>query len=125
MLKKNAYYIAVLYTLGLAFVSLISLRELPKPDIESGDKLFHFFAYFVLTLLWFNAFSSKEKWKRKQTILKASVFSFVFGIIIELLQSTFTSTRASDVYDVLANTLGILLAVLAIRLFKLKDVKNF
>ena len=125
MFKKYAYYIAVLYALGLAFVSLVNLRELPKPRIESGDKLFHFIAYFILTLLWFNAFTIQGKSKKWHVIFKACVFSFLFGIIIEFLQSTFTNTRVSDAYDVLANTLGMLLAVLVIKLFKVKDVKSF
>ncbi|WP_242202874.1 VanZ family protein [Aestuariivivens insulae] len=124
MLKKYAYFIAIAYSLGLAFLCLINLGELPKAPYNSGDKLFHFCAYFILSLLWFNVFVSQVKLKKSPAILSASLLAFVFGIIIELLQSALTSTRASDVYDVLANTVGILLAALVLLCYKNKDVKN-
>lgn len=124
MLKKYAFYIAIAYSLGLAFMCLINLGELPKTPYSSGDKLFHFGAYFVLTLLWFNVFVSQVKLKKKQAILSSSLWAFVFGIVIELLQGTLTSTRSSDGYDVLANTVGILIAVFVLMCYKNKDVKN-
>lgn len=39
-------------------------------------------------------------------------FSFVYGIIIEVLQENFTSGRKGDFYDVLANLTGIVCAVM-------------
>lgn len=40
--------------------------------------------------------------------------SVLFGIGIEMLQEFFTTTRHADIYDVLANTTGAILAVLII-----------
>jgi glycopeptide antibiotics resistance protein len=37
------------------------------------------------------------------------VLSIIFGIIIEVLQGTVTAYRSSDINDVLANTIGVLL----------------
>lgn len=50
----------------------------------------------------------------------AFVISVVFGIVVEVLQGTVTSYRSLDVYDMLANTFGALLAtgVLVINNFK-------
>lgn len=42
--------------------------------------------------------------------------SLFFGIMIELFQSYFTDTRSGDIMDVLANTTGSLLAILAIKI---------
>ncbi|WP_242082793.1 VanZ family protein [Aestuariivivens sediminis] len=123
MLKKFAVHIAVLYSIGLTSVSLINISELPEIDLDSGDKLFHFFTYFILTLLWYNVFSRKELAK-KAAVIKSVLLAFMFGIIIELLQSVFTKTRSSDVYDVLANTLGILLAMTSLLIYNIKHVKN-
>ncbi|WP_223551434.1 VanZ family protein [Aestuariivivens sp. NBU2969] len=124
MLKKYALYIATAYSLGLAFLSLINLGELPKTPLDSGDKVFHFCAYFVLTLIWYNVFRLQVKLNKKQAITRAGLLAFVFGIIIELLQSMLTNTRASDSYDVLANTLGIILAGLLLLCYNNKDIKN-
>ncbi len=41
----------------------------------------------------------------------AALISITFGIIIEVLQDTMTVSRALDVYDILANTAGVLLAI--------------
>lgn len=48
--------------------------------------------------------------------------SLSFGIMIELFQTYFTVTRNGDVVDVLANTTGCLLGILAI---KILDKKGF
>lgn len=37
--------------------------------------------------------------------------SLIFGILIELAQAFFTVSRNADVYDVLANTMGALVAL--------------
>nr|WP_255744899.1 VanZ family protein [Aestuariivivens marinum] len=124
VLKKYALYIATAYSLGLAFLSLINLGELPKTPLDSEDKIFHFCAYFVLTLMWYNVFRLQVKLNKKQAITRGGLLAFVFGIIIELLQSMLTNTRASDSYDVLANTLGIILAGLILLCYNNKDIKN-
>ena len=53
--------------------------------------------------------------KKVIILLLLSVF---FGLLIELLQNVFTTTRVADVYDVLANTLGAIFAVILILLYE-------
>jgi VanZ family protein len=38
--------------------------------------------------------------------------TFVYGIIIEVLQESFTSSRKGDFYDVMANLTGIICALM-------------
>ncbi len=68
-------------------------------------------AYFGLGLLWmlFGTFAFEDKGLFKRIVV-ISVISIAFGIFIEVLQDTLTSYRQLDLYDILANTIGVFVA---------------
>lgn len=124
MLKKLVLIANLGYIIALATVSLIRLNNLPDVGVSFGDKIFHFLAYALLTLLCFATLSLTFSMEKTRAILIAGVFAIIFGILIEVLQDTMTEFRALDVYDVLANSLGALL-VSVILIFKNRlQVKN-
>jgi VanZ family protein len=55
-----------------------------------------------------------------KALIYASVISVAFGIIIEVLQEILTETRSADLLDVLANSLGVLIAACSLLLKKQK-----
>lgn len=122
--KKNALLISLIYTLLLLIVCLISLEELPEEAVKKGDKVFHFLAYILLTWLWFNTISKYFKLNTIVVIFITIFFCTIFGIIIEYLQSTFTSFRAADYKDVIANTIGVVTAAIIILVSRKSQVKN-
>ena len=124
MLKFFLLILTVVYSVALAAVSLIRLNNLPDVGVSFGDKIFHFLAYCLLTYLWFNAFFYSFKLKKKQAIFFAVIISVLFGILIEVLQDTMTVSRVLDIYDVIANTLGALLASIALWFKNKLHVKN-
>ncbi|MDO5972437.1 VanZ family protein [Flavivirga aquimarina] len=124
MLKKLTPVITIIYSLALITVSLIKLSDIPDIGVSFGDKIFHFLAYFVLTVLWFYTFSYTFKFKKKKAIVFAVVLSVLFGIIIEVLQDSITIYRALDVYDVVANTLGAVFASILLWFKSSLHVKN-
>ena len=124
MLKKYALPVAIFYSILLAVASLVHLGDMPKMDIDSGDKIFHALAYFILTLLWFNTFFLGEGLLKSKALIYASILSFVFGIIIELLQGGLTQTRTLDKYDIVANLIGIFCTVIVVQVYFRKQVKN-
>ncbi|WGH74423.1 VanZ family protein [Tenacibaculum tangerinum] len=104
MLKDKLIIIAILITIGIAIISLVKLGKSPI-EINHIDKLEHAFAYFVLTLVWLLAL------KRTKISTYAIVFCcFFYGTIIEVLQVTITSYRFGEFLDVLANSVGVLIA---------------
>ncbi|WP_298237702.1 VanZ family protein [uncultured Algibacter sp.] len=105
-------------------MSLIKLDELPDLGTSYNDKIFHFLAYFVLPILWYSAFYNKFKVGTTKAIMYSGIFSFIIGVIIELLQGGLTESRVSDIYDVGANTFGIIIAVLVLIVYKIKEVKK-
>ena len=52
------------------------------------------------------------------SLLKTAIISLIFGIIIELLQGAFTTTRQADIKDVAANFTGTLIACTVLILFR-------
>ena len=86
----------------VAGVSFGSLLPAPNFDIVDNDKLVHFSSYFLLTI-WFCGLYGK----RRNYIVIAAVL-IGLGALLDLLQGA-TSTRHFDIYDILANTIGVLL----------------
>ena len=118
LLENNAIYIAVLITISILFGSLVKSEFIVVESISVSDKTYHLIAYFLLMLSWLYAFFKKEKFQEhvKYIILGC----FIFGIIIEILQGIITSYRTASYLDILANTIGVLLAVVIFHVFEKK-----
>jgi VanZ family protein len=112
LLLNNLFLIAFAVSIGILCLSLIKVTKIPNLEVKNIDKLFHSFAYFILATCWL--FTYYKKPKLKYIIIIACVF---FGIIIELLQTNLTAYRTGDFIDVLANTFGVLLALIFFNLF--------
>ncbi|MDG1980039.1 MAG: VanZ family protein [Flavobacteriaceae bacterium] len=118
LLENNAIYIAVFFTISILFGSLVKSELIVVESISVSDKTYHLIAYFLLMLSWLYAFFKKEKFQEhvKYIILAC----FIFGIIIEILQGVITSYRTASYLDILANTIGVLLAVVIFHVFEKK-----
>ncbi|MBP0904645.1 VanZ family protein [Mariniflexile gromovii] len=78
----------------------------------------------MLTLLWYYTLFYTVKFENKKALMYAASFSIVFGIIIEVLQGTVTASRSADIYDVMANTIGVFLAVVILFIKNLITIKK-
>jgi len=86
-------------------------------DIPQFDKFVHFFFYFVFTLLLISE-NNTQKHYRKVTvnaILIAAVISLSYGGLIEILQKEVFIKRSGDIMDMIANTIGFLIAAISYR----------
>ena len=115
LLKDNLIFISISITIGILCLSLIRMPN-TVIDIVNIDKLYHSFAYFVLTISWLLAFYNKPE--KKYLIF---ILCILLGIIIEVFQGTLTNYRTADYIDAIANSLG---AVLAFIIFNLIIKKN-
>jgi glycopeptide antibiotics resistance protein len=113
--KQLALTLAIGYTLFITILSLISLNNIPKLGSSFDDKIYHFGAYAVFVMVWYNFF---EKTSSKYKILFSAAISLTYGIIVEIFQGTFTTYRTEDVVDVLANSLGVIFAVMLIFIYR-------
>ena len=122
MLKKTLIHSAtVIYTSTIGVLSLVRLTELPKLNTGFDDKIAHFVLYAGLCLFWFMSFYIL---KNKSSLLLACLLSIVFGAVIEILQGVVSIYRTTDVFDLVANCLGIFTMTLIIYTKKEVIVKN-
>jgi VanZ family protein len=116
LLEDNLLLLAIIATLIVAFLSLTAIPKINLGlEIKSGDKILHILAYFTLSTVWFLALRKKMS---DRYIKIAIILSLIFyGIILEVLQGGVTDYRTRDVFDVIANIIGILIALLLSRKF--------
>lgn len=117
LLADHAIYFAVLITISIGILSLIKMPSDGIP-VATSDKLLHTVAYFFLMLAWLYSFSKKEDFYKRIKYLILGCL--IYGIVLEVMQGAFTSYRTGSYLDILANFLGIVLAVLAFHLFEKK-----
>lgn len=105
----------------ILYFCLTDSSNIPTVNFPSIDKIVHFCFHFGFTLSWILFFKKELKGKAPddfKAYLISFMFSVFFGITIEILQSVLTVTRASDVADILANTIGSTSAVFTAIAFK-------
>ena len=125
MPKYLLFLVALLWTGIVSYFCLVNSNEIPVINIPNLDKCIHTFFHLVFTFVWFLFFSKQLK---LDTIFKplmfSVVFSFVFGITIEVLQNLITTTRNADAFDIVANMVGSILAVFVVVICDKSSVLN-
>lgn len=93
-------------------LSVINTGVLPQTDVPSADKIVHSIMYFGITLiLMLNQTSYHLRAITKQQLYFALLFSFCFGTLMEGIQSLLP-WRSGSVYDIIANTLGVVVCAI-------------
>jgi VanZ family protein len=111
VLNKLYLWTAVSWSALIAFLCLVQLQNAPFKGVSNLDKLVHIIFHAVFTLLWFLYFNVRlNKTKYSKSLLISVLFSFFYGVTIEIMQEFFTASRHADLYDVFANLLGAALA---------------
>lgn len=109
------------YTISLGILSLVNLTDVPKLNTGYDDKIAHFVLYAGLCLFWF---MSLHTLKSKSSLVLASLLSIGFGLIIEILQGIVSIHRTTEVFDLVANCLGVLTMAFIINAKKQVIVKK-
>ena len=87
------------------------------PSFEFSDKVLHFFAYFVMGILFYRAYQTlRVKNDPRMLILLSVVSASLYGISDEIHQYC-VPFRDADILDAVANFLG---AVCGVYLYQLK-----
>jgi len=118
VLKKALFSLAIGWTILIAVLCLVKFTDLPSFGVSGADKYVHFTFHFVFTILWGFYFWAKLNDITISKIGRVVILSFCYGILIEILQETFTKTRHADIFDVLANGTGAIVALVLFVLIK-------
>ncbi len=119
--KKQWLGVALAYTLFLFIASLATVNIHVTSSFKHKDKLVHIGIYVVYTTVWFAFFNSEQK---KTNYLKVILLAFTTGILIEILQGVFTLNRSAEILDVVANSIGIAIAILLLKQPKTTNMLN-
>jgi len=111
---RIALFLAIVYTLVLTIASLIQLGDLSVGAFSPTDKMLHLGASFVLAFVWmlFYLLKMEQKQNYIPAFIVISVLVIIFGMLIEVLQGVLTTYRQPDWADVVANSIGVLIALL-------------
>ncbi|MEZ5053305.1 MAG: VanZ family protein [Chitinophagales bacterium] len=111
---------ALLWSGIIFFLCFLPGSAFPKEDWLDRiyfDKWVHAFLYFVLFFLIYYF----PKKKSISIYIIATALCVAQGVLIEFIQSsTLVKNRSFDVYEIVANVVGVLLAWIAIRYFSNK-----
>ncbi len=104
---------AIIWAVVIFALSISAGVQIPKALAKLGtpDKVAHAAAYFVLALLWIQAFYTSQQSFLKSVIWGVGV-SISFGILMEIIQFCFFPHRYFEFLDIVANIIGSLLGVL-------------
>ena len=101
-MKLRALCVGVGWAMVAAVVWLSVTTAPPKIDLQQGDKLGHFIAYGSL-MFWFS-----KLYVEKSARLAYAAGFMAMGVALEFIQG-WLGYRTYEVYDMYANTLGVLL----------------
>ena len=103
------------YSLSILALSLgwtiifLSVMPLSLPPVNATvfgvDKTAHFLAYYIFSTCLGLAFNLD--WRVKRTRLVVIIVAFSFGMVLELIQEYLLPHRTFEVFDLLANSIGI------------------
>ena len=88
-----------------------------KIAIPYLDKIIHGIIYAIFFIVWL-LYILKAKREIKGAYWVVSIVLFIYGIIIEVLQGSFVANRTQDYWDVVANTIGILVGIVLFYIIK-------
>ena len=120
MVKYPYLLVAIVWTGLITYLSLSSFD-----DIDTGlnlihiphlDKIIHATFYLGSTSVWYLCFrsASTNTFFYRKALVIAAFFSLLYGWFMEYLQGSYTIAREGDWKDGIANTIGVVLAVILI-----------
>lgn len=111
MVRKNIFSIIVaLIILFLSLTGSDTFDKVPLFNIPYLDKIVHFLMYsgFMSVIILEN----RNRLAGIRELFITALIPFMYGILMEILQATLTVSRSGSIYDVFANSTGILCAIL-------------
>jgi len=111
MIRKNIFSISV--SLIILYLSLSTPQTFVKIgffDIPYLDKFVHFGLYFVLMAVII--VEHRDFCTNTRILILIALIPFFLGIAVEFLQSGLTSYRTREILDMIADTAGIIAALL-------------
>lgn len=104
---------ALLWALVILYLSGTPGSNIPRFDFKLSDKIVHAVMYglLVLALLRASIPLVNKQSPRSRVVIICIGIAILYGILMEVLQATLFIGRSFDVADIVANTIGVVLAL--------------
>lgn len=110
-LLRPAFWPAWISLLGVTVLSTLPTMPMPGSfNLFSIDKLGHALAYALITWLLLRAFRRSSVALSGKVIAAVTLFSILYGILMEYIQYRFVPGRFYEIDDMLANAAGAVIA---------------
>ena len=123
---KKSFWLSFIPTIVWCFIILLGsfISTSGIPYLAVSDKLIHFLFYAIFAVLLYMPIRISTKRANSFVLTCVIVFltGFFLGTIIELVQHLVIDGRFGEYLDLLANTLGIVTALLICEILKRKSV---
>ena len=108
---NSILFFGIVYTTFITVALLFPNTDyLPKVDLLIPiDKLIHVLISLILVFIWLLYFFKRQRFIVLNLLIKVIITCFIYGILIEVFQQLFVTTRQADFLDVLANSIGLIL----------------
>lgn len=112
--SKQLLVVCILYSVFITIIFLLPTKEIPKlfDTFIPIDKLVHVFIFLVLTFLWLLYVNSILNDTKPTVLFFILVACLFYGILIEVIQELYVSSRGAEVQDIIADLLGASLGLL-------------
>ena len=120
----------LVWTLIIALLTLLPGNYIPKVasflDWLSADKLVHLFLFGTYTFLLLEGFKrqSRHAFLSNQSLLISLIIGIVFAFFIEVMQKFVIPGRNGNIYDFIADVLGIFLGYASWYIIRRYEKKN-
>ncbi|WP_271855181.1 VanZ family protein [Patiriisocius marinus] len=116
---KNILLAAISFSIIITIALLSPTGDVTETSIKNVDKVVHFGIHMLLVGFWLYYFYRRNLNEISNGLVaKVLIFIFLYGIIIEFLQTYLDFGRTGDVFDVIANTAGLIAGFIAFRIFQ-------
>ena len=118
--SKQLLVVCILYSVFITIIFLLPTKEIPKlfDTFIPIDKLVHVVIFLVLTFLWLFYVNSVLNDIKPIVLFFILAVCLFYGILIEVTQELYVSSRGAEVLDVIADLLGASLGLLLFRNYK-------
>lgn len=127
MKRVLPYLPAFFWSVAIPLLSLASFRNLPDVPVlrfQGLDKVIHLLMYAALTSFWLYPISMKRR-TQPAIMLGVVLAAGLYGALMEVCQAVFTTYRSFDIFDILANLGGAMIAAAGFYLYSKWRVNKF
>ena len=118
--SKQLLVVCIFYSVFITIIFLLPTKEISKlfDTFIPIDKLVHVVIFLVLSFLWLFYVNSVLNDIKPIVLFFILAVCLFYGILIEVTQELYVSSRGADVLDVIADLLGSSLGLLFFRNYK-------